>query len=555
MRAGWTNRFASATRRGRRPRRRTTWADSAVVEIVVKLLADRRDALLVVIGPHDDLIERLRAAGPDWQVLHSDAAPGERLVDLALTGRADVIVDLSEGEQRLRDFNAAFFHLAAGGTYIVPGAADELSAHPGPLGAYLADCWASDPKPLRAGKRLLPDSRRIATRMHVTGRAEAGSLVLTHDLPDVLVKLNEPQGNAYIDRLSGPHRVLSILPAETPPDARVITEGPDQREPAMDRPVSEAAIALRDYRDVIVDVEQTVMTDAVVLPDTFRHNQWPRLVTRQIADVAPRFGVPKTPVPTYLPRLEGTYLHLDNEFRGHFGHLMTEVVSRMWSWPAALEIDPDLKVLVSAARKRPELADWEYEFYEACGIPRDRVVCITHQVRVERLLSGTPMFSNPNYVHPKIVETWDRIGDALAARAVEKANRPERIFVGRRLAKRSCTNADEVEALFVEHGFEIVYPEEHPLGEQVAMFRSARVVAGYAGSGMFTTAFVPRPQRLILIGSTAYTPRNEVLIAAVRRHRIDSVVCQADEPGDVHSSFAVGGERELPYLREVLTSL
>jgi capsular polysaccharide biosynthesis protein len=333
----------------------------------------------------------------------------------------------------------------------------------------------------------------------------------------------------------------------------VITEGPEQREPAMDRPVAEAQIALRDYRDVVVDVEQTVMTDAVVLPDTFRHNQWPRLVTRRIADVAPRFGVPMTPVPADLLRLEGTYLHLDNEFRGHFGHLMTEVLSRTWSWPAALEIDPDVRVLVGAARKRPQLAAWEYDFYEACGIPRDRVVRIDGQVRVERLLSGTPMFSNPSYVHPRIVETWDRVGDALAAQASPR-DRPERIFVARRLAKRSCTNADEVEALFVDHGFEVVYPEDHPLGEQVALFRAARVVAGYAGSGMFTSAFVRRPQRLVLLGSTAYTPRNEVLIAAVRGHRIDSVVSRADE-ADVQSSFRVDLAREGPFLRSVLASL
>lgn len=541
----------------RRPREQRPASHDHVVGLVADHLADRAGSLVVVVGTGADLVARLGTAGPQWRVLHSDTSPGERLVDLALAERADVIVDLSDGEQRLRRFQAGFFHLAAGGVYVVPGAADELGPTPGPLGAFLAECWAADPEPLRTGKRSLPDSRRIAVRMHVTGRAEAGALVLTHDLPDVLVKLDEPQGNAYVERLGGPHQVLSVLSAERPPDARVITEGPEQREPAMDRPISEAAIALRDYRDVVVDVEQTVMTDRVVLPDTFRHNQWPRLVTRRIADVAPRFGVPMTPVPADLPRLEGTYLHLDNEFRGHFGHLMTEVVSRMWSWPEALEIDPEVRVLVGAARKRPQLAAWEYDFYEACGIPRDRVVRIDGQVRVERLLSGTPMFSNPNYVHPRIVATWDRIGDTLAAQAAQAVDRdrPERIFVARRLAKRSCTNAAEVEALFAEHGFEVVYPEDHPLGEQVAMFRAAGVVAGYAGSGMFTTAFVPHPQRLVLLGSTAYTPRNEVLIAAVRRHRIDSVVCLADDPHDVHSAFRVDLEREGPYLRSVLASL
>lgn len=553
MRDRWHARMAR--RWGSRADTDTDTDTDTVLGLVARHLAGRQDPLVVVIGPgRDDLVARARGIGPRWRVVQSVEDAGERLVALALAGPADVVVDLSDDDQRLRRFNAHFFHVAAGGIYVVPGAAGELDQRRGALGEYLAACWASPPQELRSGKvRSIVDNRRIATRMHVTGRAEDGHLVLTHDLPDVRVKLDEPQGNAYVDRAGGPHRVLSVLPPGTPPDARVITEGPEQREPAPDRPVTEAAIALRDYRDVVVDVEQTVMTDRVVLPDSFRHHQWPRLVTRRIADVAPRFGVPMSTVGPDLPRLEGTYLHLDNEFRGHFGHLMTEVVSRMWGWPAALEVDPGVRVLVGAARKRREVAEWEYDFYEACGIPRDRVVRIDGPVRVERLLSGTPMFSNPNYVHPRIVETWDRIGDALAARADDRP-RSERIFIGRRIRKRACTNAEEVEALFREHGFDVVYPEDHPLGEQVAMFRAARVVAGYAGSGMFTTAFVPRPQRLVLIGSTAYTPRNEVLIAAVRRHRIDSVVSRAEED-DVQSPFRVDMDREGPYLRSVLASL
>lgn len=538
-----------------RLRRRRARHGGAVARLVARQLGDRREALVVVIGPgQDDLVARLREVGPHWRVLQADVDADQRMVELALAGPADVIVDLPEPSQRLRRFNANFFHLAAGGSYVVPDAADELGPRRGRLGERLSACWSSEAAPLRVRKvRSIDDNRRIAIRMHVTGRAEGPHLVLTHDLSDVRVKLDEPQTNAYLARAGGPHRVLSVLAPEPPPDARVITEGPEQREPAMDRPVAEAAISLRDYRDVVVDVEQAVLTERLVLPDSFRHNQWQRLVTRRVADVAPRFGVPVTPVPADLPRLEGTHLHLDNEFRGHFGHLMTEVVSRMWSWPAALEIDPEVRVLVGAARKRRDIAEWEYAFYEACGIPRERIVRIEGQVRVERLLSGTPMFSNPSYVHPRIVETWDRIGDTLASGADDRP-RSERIFVGRRTTKRACSNAAEVETLFADHGFEIVHPEDHPLAEQVAMFRAAEVVAGYAGSGMFTTAFVPWPQRIILIGSAAYTPRNEVLMAAVRRHRIDSVVSLPDED-DVQSPFRVDMEREGPYLRALLASL
>lgn len=511
---------------------------------------------IVVVGDgNGDLITALREHSAGWEITEAHADIPARNVQLTLAGPFDVVIDRPATDARLFRFRHTFFHLRPGGIYVVPGGAVELEEQAGPLGKELAAAAALPEEDLRRGVvRSLPDNQRLALRMHVRARAVGEHLVLSHDLADVHIKLDEPQGNAWIDQSPTPHRVLKVIPAATPPDAKVIVEGPDTREPAMDRSVTSAAISLRDYRDVVVDVEQLVLTDRVVLPDSYRHNQWERLLNFGIVDVAPRFGVPMRPLPEELPRLQGTYLHLDNEIRGHFGHTMTEVLSRMWSWPAALEVDPDVRVLMTAARLRPDIAEWEFDFYEACGIPRDRIVKVDHAVRVERLLSGTPMFSNPQYVHPRIVETWDQVGDTLAARAEQREDRPRRIFIARRIKKRSCTNADEVEAIFAEHGFEIVYPEDYPLGEQVAMFRAADVVGGYAGSGMFHIAFVAHPQRVIQVGSDAYTPRNEVLMAAIRGHRIDAVVSKAANR-KVQSAFTVDLEREGPYLRSILESL
>lgn len=57
---------------------------------------------------------------------------------------------------------------------------------------------------------------------------------------------------------------------------------------------------------------------------------------------------------------------------------------------------------------------------------------------------------------------------------------PAKLFVSRKRthAKRSCRNADEVEAIATCLGFTVVYPEDHPLPEQVQMLRQADVVAG-----------------------------------------------------------------------------
>ncbi|THJ01423.1 glycosyltransferase family 61 protein, partial [Nocardioides sp.] len=424
---------------------------------------------------------------------------------------------------------------------------------PGALGGLLRRAAAEPGERFGRANRSVPVHIRLAIRDHVTARADGADLVLTHDLPDVRIKFREDEFNALLDQMETPHRVVTVIPAEDPPPPPPTREGPEPRVPPIDRPISRATISLREYRDVVVAPKQVLVDGRFLLPDTYRHNQWRRLQHTLLADAAPRFAITRRPLPADPDRLDGTYLHLDNEFRGHFGHLLTESLSRVWSWPEALAIDPEAKVLVGVTSKRPRPLEYEYLLYEACGIPRDRVVVLDHPVRVERLISGTPMFSHPQYVHPRIAETWLSVGDALAAQA-EPRDWPRRFFAARRTGKRACENGAEVEAQFAQRGFEILYPEDFTLGEQVQLFRNAEVIAGYAGSGLFQIAFVPDPKRVIMIGAETYRPRNEYLMAAVHGHRVDSVICRSEGRG-LQSSYRYDDEREGPFLRGILDEI
>jgi capsular polysaccharide biosynthesis protein len=79
---------------------------------------------------------------------------------------------------------------------------------------------------------------------------------------------------------------------------------------------------------------------------------------------------------------------------------------------------------------------------------------------------------------------------------------------------RVCHDLVAVEAFFAAEGFTIIRPETMPLAEQVALFRGADIIAGFAGSGMFNAMFVDAP-RLLLISGSSYTANNEYLIGAV----------------------------------------
>ena len=109
----------------------------------------------------------------------------------------------------------------------------------------------------------------------------------------------------------------------------------------------------------------------------------------------------------------------------------------------------------------------------------------------------------------------------------------------------------------------MIFPEDHPLPEQVRMVREADVVAGFAGSGMFQIAFAGGPKHVILVGSESYTASNEYLISSVVGHRLDLVLCRPDVPmegerfsnASYQSDFTYDDDREGHFLRRVLADL
>jgi capsular polysaccharide biosynthesis protein len=169
------------------------------------------------------------------------------------------------------------------------------------------------------------------------------------------------------------------------------------------------------------------------------------------------------------------------------------------------------------------------------------------------------MWVLPTHVHPDVRDLWRDLGERIAAKA-SPADHPRRIFCSRRRSRRSCHNLAEVEELFRQHGFTVVYPEDLAFVDQVEMFRQAEVVAGFAGSAMFTSLFCPTPRHLIVLGPTSYPSRNEYMICAAVGHRLDHVWSEPDPQeaaGDLpqYAGFRFDFDREGSFLRQILAEL
>jgi capsular polysaccharide biosynthesis protein len=75
-----------------------------------------------------------------------------------------------------------------------------------------------------------------------------------------------------------------------------------------------------------------------------------------------------------------------------------------------------------------------------------------------------------------------------------------RLFVQRRgLEIRKLANAADVEAVFIERGYSVIYPLTLGLRDQMALFASASHVAGSLGAGLANSAFAPEGCDIFMI--------------------------------------------------------
>ena len=513
-----------------------------------RVLASVTEPRIAVLARCDDVLATWLAGFPGVRVVGLE--PGltrwERQGRLAGAGPLDLLVDDGEnGDGVIDRFVESFRHLRKGGTYVLTA----RSPHAGErLHQFLHDLRAGHEVPVAAA-----DRQSLARAVREIGR-DRGQLTVTRR-GRTLAKLRENEMNEALAVDASRGRILATVPAaEFDSRCEMRASGRARKDRTKER-YEAPTLYLREYFDVSCRLKSVVIQRGLLCPDTYRHHLNTNLTHKSLKDAGRQYVVaPRNQPPAR--RLEGTYFHLDNEIRGFFGHALTEQVSRLWGWQQARERYPDVKALLSINRGR-EVAEWELTLLEAGGIDRSDVEVIREPVRVERLLSATPMFSMPAYVHPRIIETWDAVGAALRGQASDRAY-PSRIFCSRQDDRRPCVNRDEVESLFVAHGFQVVFPEELPLPDQVAMFHQADVIAGYAGSALFTTLFSDRRKHLVVITPDTYGPSNEYMISAVRGHRLDVVVGISESTvgkESLRAPFVVDPATDGRWLTEVLDGL
>ena len=533
------------------------WMMLADLEREIRQRPGARVAMLR--GDHASPLRRvLEARFADIRVYPADlrAAPDDLHAALATHGPYDLIIDDSRRVYvRRRVFRNSWYHLVPGGLYVIR----DFRKNPWPEGHRPVDT-AVWPYLQRLIERRAADDPTRPTMarsdrrfVEAIGRIRLGAEhLIVQNRGSGYAKMREASMNLVIDNRDDDRaQLVDVLPVQTFTsrarlDRTDLLADKNRYRTSYEPP----EMSVRRYRDAVVLPRQIALLGNLVLPETFRHNQYPTLTHHGMEDLGRYFADVATP--DELPLLPGRYFYLDAEWRQHFGHLLTEQLSRLWAWPGLKARFPDLKAVLSLQRGHDRPHPWELEIFSAAGIAPEDLTVIDRPVRVDELFGATPMFSMPSYVDPRIVDLWNRVGHRLTELEPPSRHRL-RVFITRPAdsTERPCHNQGEVEDYFRDRGFTVVHPELLPVGEQVSIFRNADVIAGFAGSGMFNLMFRTEPVPVILIRSAAYTAVNEYMISSVRGNTlsvVDGVPDLAHPPGRwsrraFHAGFRVDFHR------------
>lgn len=443
--------------------------------------------LLVTTGETSDLIDTLR-----------DLPPAELIVDILGNGAGDM----------QRRWLAVFPFVKPGGTLVFVHAGAELRFDPG---------WAAA-RPARGVALPAPTPRSSTIASAVDGPATVTARTITmRQKRPFYVGVTETGAE---ERLAVREPEIEVLVHETLPATThqyrgtVVHHGRADSLPGFAMTFRAPEMRVRTYRgDVRVLDRMLYVAGQSILPPSFRFPHSDELNTPTARRLTRDLYVVEDAQDQDAVVLPGDYYDLSGAWPSHFGHFMSQGVPKLWGWDAAKRENPRLKALVQVRAGRSRVV--EDAILDAYGIAAEEVEWLTRPARVTSLTSASLLFQmhDPSFVHPALTATWERLGRALVRPA---ANSPRKIFVSRRDRDdtRMLRNLSDVEGLFVQHGFEIVYPEDHAVADQATLFAHAEIIAGLGGSAMFNLIYARSLHTLILLNHESYVARNEHLIAS-----------------------------------------
>lgn len=238
--------------------------------------------------------------------------------------------------------------------------------------------------------------------------------------------------------------------------------------------------------------------------------------------------------------VRGSWLYAGSWMQG-FGHFLVETLPTLWPLLDD-EQAGSVQGLVAHRFTSRRRYTWQEELVRPLLGDREIHVVDAGPATYERLLVASRPYRYEAAISPRAAEVWERVAGLISPGTGVS---PARVYLSRTrfvdsspadapARARAYSNATEVDELFRQKGFAVVYPETMAVADQVALVRDAEILAGQSGSALHLAAFM-RSGRVVELGDTRTA--NHLLptqraIAAVKKQLIVHVPFVAGDTKD-----------------------
>ena len=179
------------------------------------------------------------------------------------------------------------------------------------------------------------------------------------------------------------------------------------------------------------------------------------------------------------PHTLSGYFYYGGPLKVHFGHLLTDTISRLWAY----EPNKYDGVVFSPLGNCVELPTWVLSLFEYVGIPSSQIILANNFSNY-----GLIKFADPGSELGSGPMDWylDYIKQHLPI--PQSMKHPKKLFLGRShlIKKGSIIGESYFRDLILENGFSYFCPEDHTIESQVAALRDADQVLFTEGSGVYS---------------------------------------------------------------------
>lgn len=188
-----------------------------------------------------------------------------------------------------------------------------------------------------------------------------------------------------------------------------------------------------------------------------------------------------------------SYFYL-GQLHPHFGHFLLSTFSRLWN----IHDFPGLKILyLSSTSLTESIKPFMRVLFDALEIDEARFVTFSHPVKVREIILPYASFEEQNFAHRTFATFCNAVGDRLTKSLAPRAPTDKPVYLSKQRIQhgvRRIINESEICEQLEKQGFDIEFPEELAFVDQVALWRSRRLITSFSASALHTSIFAQRPR-------------------------------------------------------------